>query len=246
MWKNISLRNLRRRYFRIQLWAFPQFSLHLLLRSYVARRFFHRLKVQVTLPCRNAVTHFVHWRLPLFLFLNEVPHGRDMNHFSITSLFPYSIRPSSVGLRVRRSISLPFGFTFRSHTNHSFVPPFFLSPKFCYAVTVLFYLVFDCLLKFRQILSAILPWSTFFLPFQPVERLPRIRQFFLDLARGFSLTAYSFWLPWGLFRSLTVGRNHRFLYPPFVFYFCRVPAASCRPLTANPYLCIGFCPRLFF
>lgn len=56
----------------------------------------------------------------------------------IFRLPPYLRTPpdlSSAVLRVRWSISLPFGFTFRSHTNHIFVPPFFLSPKFllrCY------------------------------------------------------------------------------------------------------------------
>lgn len=153
---------------------------------------FHRLKVQVTLLCRNAITHFVHWRLPLFLFLNEVPHGRDINHCRLPPYLVLQADLSSVCLRVRWSISFPFGFTFRSHTNHIFVPPFFHSPKFLLRCYYSIYLVFDRLLKFRQILSAILPWSTFLLSIRLVERPPKVRQPFLDLARGFQLTAYLF------------------------------------------------------
>ena len=49
------------------------------------------LKVRLLLLCRNAIKHFVHWRLPLLLFLSEVPLGGNINHFKITS-FSYSVR----------------------------------------------------------------------------------------------------------------------------------------------------------
>ena len=88
-------------------------------------RLFRRLKKsRLLLLCRNALDHFVHWRFPLLLFLNEVPHGGDINHFSITSFFVLHPTYRRLALRVRRSISLPFGFTVWSYTNHIFVPPF--------------------------------------------------------------------------------------------------------------------------
>ena len=49
---------------------------------------------QVTLLRRNALNHFVHWRFPRLLFLDEVPHGRDINHFMITSFF-VALHPTS-------------------------------------------------------------------------------------------------------------------------------------------------------
>ena len=88
-------------------------------------------KFRLLLFCRNALKHFVHWRLLLLLFLNEVPHGRDINHLKITSFFVLHPTYRRLALRVRRSFSLPFGFTLWRHTNHNFVPPFSFSP-FCY------------------------------------------------------------------------------------------------------------------
>ena len=70
--------------------------------------------------------------------------------------------------------------------------------------------------------------------FRPVcKYLPKIRQFplclvcacFFDCLLGF---------------RLTVGRNHRFSYPPFRFFFRRVPATLCQPLADFLAYCIGF------
>ena len=162
----------------------------------------------------------------------------------IFRLPPYFRTPSdfsSAALRVRRSISLSFGFTFRSHTNHSFVPPFFFLLNFCYVVTILF------LPRFR------LPAEISSNPFSHLAianaspafmacRAPSENSSTFSWPRSqFAVDRLLFWLPWGLFRSLTVGRNHRFLYPPFLFLLprpCGLPAVPWRltPICASVFI----------
>jgi hypothetical protein len=45
---------------------------------------------------------------------------------------------------------------------------------------------------------------------------------------------------------LILGRNHRFSYPPFLYFVCRIPTAACQPslLLASPLLVHRF--ALFF
>ena len=47
---------------------------------YVACRTFLFAYSQVTFFLMNALVHFVHWTIPLYLFLVYIPHGRDINH----------------------------------------------------------------------------------------------------------------------------------------------------------------------
>lgn len=86
-----------------------------------------------------------------------------MNHFLITSFFV--LHPTSrrfyyvyVGVSPFPSVLL-FGAI-------QIIVLYLLFPflNCCYVVTILFLPRIDCLLKFRQILSAILPWPTFLLP----------------------------------------------------------------------------------
>ena len=88
-------------------------------------RLFRRLKkFRLLLLCRNALDHFVHWRFPLLLFLNEVPHGRDINHFSITSFFV--LHPTSRRLGVTCTLEYLPSFRFYSleWCKSFLVPPF--------------------------------------------------------------------------------------------------------------------------
>ena len=85
-------------------------------------------KFRLLLLRRNARNHFVHWRLPLFLFLDEIPHHRDFtNHFAHTSFFILHPTSRRLALRVRRSFSLLRSFPLWSYIFHSLVPPYFLS-----------------------------------------------------------------------------------------------------------------------
>ena len=138
---------------------------------------------------------------------------------------PYFVlHPTSrrLGLRVRWSISLPFGFTFRSHTNHTIVPPCLFSPNFLLLCSLIYFLLFfDYRLNFVKSFQQSCHANSFACLYRLVERLPRIRRYFLDLAHGsfvgFLLVSATY--PRGLFRSLAMGRNHHFSYPPFLFSF---------------------------
>lgn len=125
LYQKYSLRNLRRRYFRIQLWTFAtSFSpvvaiirrAQALIRRYLSGYF----------SLLNVLAYFIHWTLPHFLFLVEIPLGTEWNHLKRTSLFVFPPTFRRLGSRVRWSFSLPFGFTSRSYTRHTRVPPFFI------------------------------------------------------------------------------------------------------------------------
>ena len=102
--------------------------------DHTARAGYSPRKVQVTLLCRNAITHFVHWRLPLFLFLNEVPHGRDINHCRLPPFLV--LHPTLVGgLTCTSEYLLSLRFYFSEPYKSYHCTSFFLSPKFllrCY------------------------------------------------------------------------------------------------------------------
>ena len=154
------------------------------------------LKFRLLLLCRNALDHFVHWRLPLFLFLNEVPLRKGLNHFSITSLSILHPTSRRLGLRVRRSFSLRFSFAFWSYTCHFCTSRLSLR---CFSTTALL-CAFWPLAEFRQILLAIRLVNLFPCVFSLAVRLPKTRRLSLDLALGYlRWLPTSLWLPRGIY-----------------------------------------------
>ena len=91
--------------------------------------------------------------------------------------------------------------------------------------------------------------------FPTAERLPELRQFPICPVLGSQTNAYFYRCLFKCFPSLfrqflsaclTLGRNHRFSYPPFHFLpspygflLCRIPTAACRFPSAIPYVSIG-------
>ena len=141
--------------------------------------------------------HFVHWRLPLFLFLDEVPHGRDINHFMITSFFSV-LHPTSRRLDYVYVGGSPFpSVLLFGAIQIIFLYLLFLSPKFLLRCYFLFLPRFRLPAEISSNPFSHLALANASLAVWLVERPPKIRQLSLDLARSLPLTAYFFWLPMG-------------------------------------------------
>ena len=117
-------------------WAFPLFS-PVGCEPYVACRTFRSLYIQVTSFLMNALVHFVHRSLPLFLFLTDIPHGKDINHFNLPPFSVLSPTSRRWECLARWSISFVVSFTLRSYAYHTvfllilFLPAFFRKRLFC-------------------------------------------------------------------------------------------------------------------
>ena len=157
--------------------------LHLLVRCYVARWLLPQ-KFRLLLLCRNALNHLVHWRLPLFLFLNKVPRSRDIkNHFSSYLLFHTPSDLSSVGLTCTLEFLPCFQFSvLELHASYLYLPSFtpLLSQQLLLGLVP-----FDCLLKLRPFHLAVRSVNTFSCLCRRVSHLPKTRRLFLGLKHGF-------------------------------------------------------------
>lgn len=81
--------------------------------------------VQVTSYLMNALVHFVHRTIPLFLFLVRIPHGKDINHFNLPPFSIISPTTRRWDCLARWGILTFRSFAFWSYANHNFVPPSF-------------------------------------------------------------------------------------------------------------------------
>ena len=206
---------------------------------------FVRLSIQVTSCLMNALFHFVHWSLPLFLFLTDIPHGRDINHCNLPPFFSILSDLPSVGLPSPLEYLLSFQFYFLELRIPYCVPPYaFLYRFFSKRLSRSPAEISSNSLRYRAYsfshpllhncrepteASSIFhsPRSRFI-----NERLP-FWVVFLSVSPHFFGNLLS--------ACLTTGRNHRFSYPPFFFspstHFGVFPfVVSLRPLADFPQL----------
>ena len=179
----------------------------------------------------NALVHFVHWTIPLFLFLVNVPHGRDINHCCLPP-FSYSVRPC-VG---RLTCTLEYLLSLRFYCLE-------LRESYLCTSCSFFFLFCSPIFLFRspaEISSNSLRYRAY--SFSPpslsdrraptgtssISHLPRSRFANERLFRFLSVSLHFF--RQFLSACLTTGRNHRFSYPPFLF--CRTLRLS---LVSYPY-----------
>ena len=145
--------------------------------------------------------------LPRFLFFVKVPyHGIYPFHSPLPplTLFPFSADSLSANF-VRRSI-------FRNHFSN--IPPVIFHALFAQrSLRALGY----------SVESPLLALDRYPFCFSAAGRLPEFRQFPLCSVLNFHRSL--------VFSGcrLTVGRNHRFSYPPFNVFVRRIPTALCRP-----------------
>ena len=194
--------------------------------------------IQVTSTLMNALVHFVHWTIPLFLFLAAIPHGKDINHLNLP---PFSIiSPTSRRWDhlARWSILTFYSFAFWSYAFHTCVPPCFFSSVFFQKRP------FRQPLKFRQIPLYSRAYS-FSPPSLSDSRAPTEASSIFHLPRSrFVNERLLFWVCFkvfphhlsAIFKCLPhFGKESSLFVPSFPFFaafprpsFCRIPTTTCQ------------------
>ena len=212
---------------------------------------FVRLSIQVTAYLMNALVHFVHWSIPLFLFLVDIPHGKDINHFNLPPFFNTPSDLPSVEIPSPLEYLLSFQFYFLELRIPYCVPPYAFSLVSSQNASP------DHPPKFRQIPCATVLIRFLTRCFPTAERLPKLRQSSICPVLGLQTNAYFLGRLFKCFPSLFrqffkclphYGKESSLFVPSFPFLrrlpisafpLCRIPTTACRFSSATPYLFIG-------
>ena len=137
--------------------------------------------IQVTSYLMNALTYFVHWSIPLFLFLTDIPHGKSINHCNLPPFFSILADLPSVGTPSPLEYLPYFQFCFAELRIPYRVPPFSFLAVFFRVCPHLFLAILKRLPHFGKesslfvpsfLLFRRLPISAFSLLPYPYGRLP--------------------------------------------------------------------------